>query len=196
MNTLKVVRADNPADAVSCSTTFTGGSAGARHTYGGLTYIASADRMFVFGGVPWCPGGGSESDTWTLDLSNVGNGAAMGWQRMDPTGGGHPCDDDHNSEAAYDPNTQLVFVNDTCGGSGLWSYNFSANSYTQLNSAAANLGLHTTIVIDLEPEVAVAVRRWIGVEDQHRERKQLCGAEFDGERLLRNYERKFAGVGV
>ena len=149
LNTLKVVRADDPAQPTQCNETMPDGSANARHTYGGLVYIPTADRMFLFGGGSYCSSGNSSSDTWTLDLSKVGSGSPNGWQRMDPTNGsGTPCGDFNNSEAAYDPNTDLVFVNDLCGGSGLWSYNWSTNTYVQLNTGAANLGLHTKVVID------------------------------------------------
>jgi hypothetical protein len=149
LTTLKVVRADDPAQPTQCNETMPDGSANARHTYGGLVYIPTADRMFLFGGGSYCSSGNSSSDTWTLDLSKVGSGSPNGWQRMDPTNGsGTPCGDFNNSEAAYDPNTDLVFVNDLCGGSGLWSYNWNTNTYVQLNTGAANLGLHTKVVID------------------------------------------------
>ena len=149
LNSLVVARADDPAQPTQCNETMPDGSANTRHNYGALVYIPTADRMFLFGGGSYCSSGNSSSDTWTLDLTKVGSGSPNGWQRMDPVNGsGTPCGDFNNSEAAYDPNTDLVFVNDSCGGSGLWSYNYSTNTYTQLQTAAANMGLHTRVIID------------------------------------------------
>ena len=64
-------------------------------------------------------------DTWTLNPAQLGSGAPNGWSLKDPTlgnGGVHPDGSLNNMQAAYDPNTGLVFVNDNVGGSGLWSY--------------------------------------------------------------------------
>ena len=149
LNALQVVRADDPAEPTECTETMPDGSANTRHNYGALVYIPTADRMFLFGGGSYCPDGDFSSDTWTVDLSKVGTGSPNGWQRMDPTNGsGTPCGDTNDTEAAYDPNTDLVFVNDSCNFSGLWAYNYSTNTYTQLNSAASNMGLQTRGVID------------------------------------------------
>jgi hypothetical protein len=152
LNTLTVARADDPANPTpTCVVTYSNGTPSSRHTYGGITYIPGSDVMFLFGGGGFCPAGFASSDTWTLNLSQVGSGGMNGWMRMDSTlgnGGVHPCGDFNNSQSAYDPNTQLVFVNDLCGGSGLWTYNFTTNSYTQRSAAAANMTLHEDIVID------------------------------------------------
>ena len=154
LNTLKFARANDPSDPTpTCSAAYSDGRASSRHTYGGLAYIASADKMFVWGGVHWCPGGGFSEDTWTLDLSQVGSGTSgtNGWKQMDSTlgnGGIHPCAGDGNPQAAYDPNTQLVFVNDSCSSGGFWSYNVATNSYTHLNTQPSNLSIHQNTVID------------------------------------------------
>ena len=149
LNSLVVARADDPAQPTLCNETMPDGSANTRHNYGALVYIPTADRMFLFGGGSYCTNGNSSSDTWTLDLTKVGTGSPNGWQRMDPTNGsGTPCGDLNNSEAAYDLNTGLVFVNDLCSGSGLWSYSYSTNTYAHLNAAASNIGLQTRVIID------------------------------------------------
>ncbi len=150
LNSQAVVRADNPSDPTpTCTPGYSDGTPSSSHTYGGLTYIPGADVLFFFGGGGYCPSGFSADDTWTLSLANVGSGAQKGWQNMDATlgnNGVHPCNDYYNSQAAYDPNTQLVFVNDTC--QGLWTYNYSTNSYTFLASAPDNMSLYEDIVID------------------------------------------------
>jgi hypothetical protein len=150
LNTLKMTRANNPADPTpTCADAFSNGTPSSRHTYGGTAYMPNVDKMFVFGGVPFCPGGGFISDTWTLDLSKVGSSGTGGWQQMDSTlgnGGVHPCNDYGNSQAQYDPNTGLVFVDESC--QGLWSYDPTKNAYTFLGSAPSNLSLHEGSVID------------------------------------------------
>ena len=150
LNTLKMTRANNPADPTpTCAAAFSNGTPSSRHTYGGTAYMANVDKMFVFGGVPYCPSGGFISDTWTLNLSQVGSSGSGGWTQMDSTlgnGGAHPCNDFGNSQAQYDPNTGLVFVNDSC--QGMWTYNPNTNSYTLMGAAPSSLSLHEGTVID------------------------------------------------
>ncbi len=150
LNTLKMTRANNPADPTpTCADAFSNGTPSSRHTYGGTAYMPNVDKMYVFGGVPYCPGGGFISDTWTLNLSQVGSSGTGGWTQMDSTlgnGGVHPCNDFGNSQAQYDPNTGLVFVNDSC--QGMWTYDPNANSYTLMGAAPSSLSLHEGTVID------------------------------------------------
>src|SRR5712691_8609853 len=101
-------RLNNPSSpnlpsSSSCPAALSDGNPNSRHTYGGLAYIASVDKMFVFGGSLACAAGNSGGDTWTLDL------ATLAWKRMDPTAGGHPTDN-LAASADYDPNTGLVFL--------------------------------------------------------------------------------------
>ncbi len=141
-NALTLTRLYSPTEPVSqpssasCPTTLGDGKPNSRHTYGGLAYIASVDKMFVFGGSVACAPGNAGGDTWTLDLST------LAWHRQDPANGAGPSDN-LNASADYDPNTQLVFLNDR---SHLWSYNYGTNTYTQL--ASMPLGLDTNSVID------------------------------------------------
>ena len=146
-----VVRANSPADPTpTCTDAFSNGTPSARHTYGGTAYIPAADVMFVFGGVPWCPSGGFISDTWALALSEVGSGGTGGWTQLNPTivgnGGVGPSNQYGNSQMQYDPNTGLVFLNESTYG--LWSYNYSTNTYTFLSNAPSNISLHEGTVID------------------------------------------------
>ncbi len=57
-----------------------------------------------------------------------------------------PSDSDGNAQMQYDPNTGLVFLNESTYG--LWSYSLNTNTYTFLASAPSNIGLHTNTVID------------------------------------------------
>jgi hypothetical protein len=114
------------------------GTPNSRHTYGGLAYIAHADRMFVFGGSLagiGFPGNG----TWTLNLDN------LNWQRMDPVNGGTPAAN-VGAVADYDPNTQSVFLHDTAS---FWQYTFENNTYKNLNpSNSSVISDHNAGVID------------------------------------------------
>lgn len=151
IGTKTVLRMDNPSVPTLCVTEYSDNTPSSRHNYGSLVYVPGADRVFEFGGGGWCNAGFASSDTWTLNPASLGTGAPNGWLARDPTsnpGSTHPDGSLNNMQAAYDPNTGLVFVNDNVGGSGLWSYNVSTNFYTNLNTQPANLQLHTRIVID------------------------------------------------
>ncbi len=151
LNTLKMTRANNPANPTpTCADAFSNGTPSSRHTYGGTVYIPTADEMFVFGGVPYCPSGGFISDSWALALSQVGSSGTGGWTQLNPTivgnGGNGPSNQYGNSQMQYDPNTGLVFLNESTYG--LWSYNASTNTFTSLNTAVSDIGLHQGTVID------------------------------------------------
>jgi Galactose oxidase, central domain len=107
-----------------------------KHTYGGLSYIAHARRMYVYGGGGACKPGGFSTDTWTLDL------AAMTWKRMDPTVGGEPQGGLGASD--YDPVSKRVFLSNQ---SELWDYDFDTNTYRRL-STNASTDYHMTGVVD------------------------------------------------
>ncbi len=151
LNTLQMTRANNPADPTpTCADAFSNGTPSSRHTYGGTVYIPTADEMFVFGGVPYCPSGGFISDTWSLAMSQVGSSGTGGWTQLNPTivgnGGNGPSNQYGNSQMQYDPNTGLVFLDESTYG--LWSYNASTNTYTSLNTALSDISLHQGTVID------------------------------------------------
>src|SRR5271155_1304168 len=151
LNTLKLTRANNPADPTpTCTPAFSNGTPSSRHTYGGTVYMPNVDKMLVFGGVPYCPSGGFISDTWTLEMSQVGSSGAGGWTQLNPTisgnGGVAPDNQFGNAQLQYDPNTQTAILNESTYG--LWSYNATTNTYTHLGSAPSSLSLHEGTVID------------------------------------------------
>lgn len=122
LNTLQMQRLNDPspiADGTGCPASLVDGKPNARHTYGGIAYIAHADRMFAFSGSVANRDGCQTQDTWTLDL------ATLKWKRMDPVNGevpmaGHPVAD-------YDANTGHVFVHDQWRH--LYSYDYDSNRY-------------------------------------------------------------------
>jgi hypothetical protein len=137
--TLQWKRLNDPSPLTPCEETASDGKPNSRHTYGGLAYIADADRLFSFGGVLFCPHGIDTSATWTLGLEN------LEWTRMDPTKGGSPNDENHGTVSAYDPTTKLVYVWDR--STGFWSYDYRKNVYKRLNNQTP-LDLHSNAVID------------------------------------------------
>jgi len=138
--TLQWKRLTDPSPITTCQQTTSDGKPTSRHTYGGLAYLADADRLFSFGGVLFCPHGIDTSATWTLGLEN------LDWTRMDPTKGDSPNDENHGAVSAYDPTTKLVYVWDR--SSGFWSYDYYKNLYKRLNNQTP-LDLHSNAVVDV-----------------------------------------------
>jgi hypothetical protein len=129
----------NPGSPAPCKADRPDGKPNARHTYGGLSYLAHADRMYVFGGIVACTNGGGGNDTWTLDLES------LQWTRMDPHKGLAPRTINGVVMSDYDPNTKLVFMENT---RDFYSYNYDANSYAKLQFDGREISYHMSGVID------------------------------------------------
>ncbi len=142
LNSLTMTRLNNPGPldaSQSCVQALSDGSANARHTYGGLSYIANADKMYVFSGIVACAAGGGSNDTWTLDLPT------LKWTREDPTNGAPPSLALGQAYTDYDPNTQNVFVDAVIN---FFSYNLATNTYKALNNNQGWISTHASAVID------------------------------------------------
>ena len=142
LNNLTMNRLNNPGPldpGQTCVSALSDGTANARHTYGGLSYIAHADKMYVFSGIVACTNGGGTNDTWTLDLPT------LTWKREDPTTGAPPSLALGQGYSDYDPNTKNVFVDAVINFS---SYNFDTNTYTSLNGSQNWISAHASAVID------------------------------------------------
>jgi hypothetical protein len=140
MSDQKLTRLNNPgpvADPAANQVALSNGTPNSRHTYGGLTYIAHADRMFVYGGDPAATFGFASNDTWTLNL------ATLQWQRMDPTSGGPPANA-YGVVSDYDPNTRNVYLHD---GQTFWQYTYETNTYKSLDSSST-ITIYNAAVID------------------------------------------------
>ncbi len=142
LKTLKLERLTNPSPPNKyqgpCIATLPDGKPNSRHTYGGLAYIAHADKMYVFGGSLACSGGSGDSDTWTLDLGT------LQWKRMAGNGGGQLVGWNLGALSDYDPVSKLVYLSDR---KGFYSYSYETDSYKQLNSDAY-VTLDVNAVID------------------------------------------------
>jgi hypothetical protein len=97
------------------------GTPNSRHTYSGLAYIAHADRFFGQAGSLAGVGFAKCDRSWTFDF------AAKKWTDRAPAtspGGGFGVN------CSYDPATKKLWWG---GGSGLWSYDYDANTWTKHN---------------------------------------------------------------
>ena len=142
LNNLTMSRLNNPSPldaSQSCVSSLSDGKANARHTYGGLSYITHADKMFVFSGIVACAAGGGTNDTWTLDLPT------LTWTREDPTKGAPPSLALGQAYTDYDPNSKNVFVDAVIN---FFSYNFDTNTYTALNNSQNWVSAHASAVVD------------------------------------------------
>ncbi len=145
LNQLSMMRLNDPSPLypgpppLPCNSAMPDGKPNARHTYGGLTYIAHADRMYVFGGIVACTNGGGSDDTWTLDLKT------LKWSSMDPHKGQQPRTIIGVTMSDYDPNTKLVFMQNL---RDFYSYNYDTNFYSRLQFDQRDVSYHMTAVID------------------------------------------------
>ncbi len=136
--------------STGCPAALADGNPNTRETFNGLVYLENVDRMWVFNGALACANGLHAQDTWTLDMKT------LQWQRMDPVNGS-PTPVQSVGEtyqiAAYDPNTQTVFMN---WGNALWQYTYSTNSYAVLNTNSS-VPVGATGVIDPKRKLFVFV---------------------------------------
>jgi len=102
------------------------GTPNSRHTYGGLAYIAHADRFFGQAGALAGIGFANCSRTWTFDF------VAKQWANRNPAttpGGGI------GGNCSYDPATRKVWWCSASGSfAGLWSYDYDTNAWAKHNS--------------------------------------------------------------
>ncbi len=130
----------NP-DTSQCPAALPSGNPNGRHTYNQLAYISFADRMLAFNGSLSCQTGAHLNDLWTLAFAN------LSWQRMDPAVGAQQPDDYYDYPGglvAYDPNTQLVFIDNL---EMLFTYNFQTNTYTRVQPNTTP-PFNSTMVVD------------------------------------------------
>lgn len=147
LNTLSIKRVIDPSPATSqssCSSSLPDGTPVSRHTYGGLSYIAHADRMFSAGGA-MAPCGSADMATWTYDF------AAQRWQKVI---GSSPLSVNYGFMSAYDPQTKNVLVKDR---TDFYAYSLETNKYTKLNSASQDVSLYFSGALDTKRRKFVMV---------------------------------------
>lgn len=147
LNSLRMERLNDPSPINStskCVETLSDGKPNSRHTYGGLAYIAHANRLFSFGGsLNQC--GFFGNATWTLDL------ATLEWRNMSPVGGTPAAMP--GAIADYDPNSHSVFLHDTAD---FWQYDYDKNRYKKVGGNQA-INYHMNGVIDPKRKIFFAI---------------------------------------
>ncbi len=141
LNRLRTMRLTDPsplANSDCAAETAPDGAPVARHTYGGVAYIAAADKIFLHGGGTF-PCGLSVA-TWVFDPGT------LKWTRKDPTQGTRiePSCCNYINFSAYDNRTGKVYLFD---GEKFWSYDYEANSYTLL-ATQPGVDYHVSAVLD------------------------------------------------
>jgi len=105
-----------------------------RHTYGGIEYIASSDKLFIFGGSVY-NSGSAVGGVWTFDLSAAAQGNPITnskyWsQRSDKNAPPAGLDD----FAVYDPITDRVFFHKTSSPGLLGSFHDATDTWASHSS--------------------------------------------------------------
>jgi len=116
-----------------------------RHTYGGLEYIESHDRFFVFGGAPDNDVGVSGiRGTWLLDLNRLAsNGYSPSLWKEGTAVNEPPSRVDDN--AVYDPVSGKVYYHYGPSTSGWGAYDFANDQWERLNFLGTGNGVRTVI---------------------------------------------------
>lgn len=152
LNQMSLARLNDPSPLapgpapLPCIAELPDGKPNARHTYGGLSYVAHADRMYVFGGILACTNGGGTNDTWTLDLET------LKWTRMDGGTKSLPRTINGVVMSDYDPNSKLVYLHNT---RDFYSYDAQTNKYARLQFDGREVSYHMSAVIDPVRELFV-----------------------------------------
>lgn len=158
LNTQKMLRLDMPSVSTSaCVETDTDGTPTSRHTYGGVSYVPTMDKMFMHGGALW-PCGHQTVATWFLDfpklISNGTSATGVGaWARQDPVSGTPVTEDccNYQNFGDYDPNTDKIFFSDDYY---FWRYDPHTNTMTRLNGLNG-MPYHPSAVIDYDHKLYI-----------------------------------------
>jgi hypothetical protein len=94
------------------------GRPSSRHTYSGVTFHVSADKVFISGGSLWSATGGGSRGAWTFDVP------ARAWERRADAPGSQVT-----AMVAYDPVTGLVFS--LLQNGTLAAYDYKKNSWAK-----------------------------------------------------------------
>ena len=103
-----------------------------RESYAGMAFLSNLNRMYISGGALACLQGHGSGSTWTIALENLSN--ATLWQHEDPSITGPTpgsIGGSYGNIADYDPNSGLLFLNDTAA---MYTYNYQTNTYSQITS--------------------------------------------------------------
>jgi chitodextrinase len=151
LNTLTISTLDKASDVSGINTnaqdydTCPDGTACPRHTYGGIVYDPTSGKLMFQGGGLTGPGDLGHS-TWALTISCLNpNATGVGcWSRLTPTVTGGSLSNNFGNLAAYDLNTDSVWVWETTQSQtgNLWQYNRSSNTYSNRATYGSTSGAY------------------------------------------------------
>jgi hypothetical protein len=131
-----------------------------RASYGGMTFIPTANVMYVIDGALACAQGNGSTATWTISLNGLSNSSVWTYMNSSMNGpqpgvfpllGGSPL----GTIAVYDPNSGLVFASDS---SALFTYNYQTNTSTRITAVQGFLtSIYLSGAIDPVRKLFVAV---------------------------------------
>jgi hypothetical protein len=125
-----------------------------RHTYGGLAYIASADRFWAYDGAPDSEVGrcGVEG-TWTLNLAARYSAREYSPSHWELRSRENEPNRDCDQAAAYDPTSgNVIFKSPT----GTFTYNFEQDRWARVSNAGRR-NASVSLAVDPERRVLVEV---------------------------------------
>ena len=118
---------------MDCAEKHASGNPRSRHTYGGLLYLPTLDRLWAHGGALACGAGGDSDSTWLFDPNT------NTWLDTAATGtisGGYYST--LQEAAVFDSLTNQVYL--VPGSSQLARYDVAGNSWSELDDAQSNWG--------------------------------------------------------
>jgi hypothetical protein len=154
LSTLTIQRIVEPSPVVSqssCNSALPDGLPAARHTYGGLAYIAHLDSFFATGGSLSTCGGGDKA-SWTYNF---------GTRQWAMKVASSPMQSFYGTIAAYDPATRKVYVKDQ---GALYAYSPDSNSYTKVADTGAT-DYHLAGALDTKRRKLVMLGRGVQIVD-------------------------------
>ena len=130
----RVVEPSSQTSQSNCSSGLPDGTPTSRHTYGGLTFIAHADKFYATAG-SLAPCGVGDPATWTY---------AFGVKKWTMNVAKSPMESYYGTMAAYDAATKHVYVKDLAS---LYTYEPDTNTYVKV---AGNMPVdyHLSAAID------------------------------------------------
>ncbi len=140
---------DIPPPQGPCQLAYRDGNPVSRHTYDGLEYLASVDRLWLIGGSLYCSTGGAGSDTWLFDPE------ARTWNRRSD----FPDRGRLEMVSAYDPVSGHVFINGMESWFGLWEYDPVADRWIRRGQHPAGGSGGMTAAIDPKRRKFIAMGR-------------------------------------
>jgi MYXO-CTERM domain-containing protein len=145
---LKWSRAWGPEPVVTdipgtCSSTYTGGTPSARHTYGGLVFIPTTGRLWASGGFRFCGNTGADTVTWLFDPT------AQKWSQ-----GANALEAVGTPSAAWDPTGKRVLYQ---AQNLLQAYDPATNQYAKIGDVDGGFWATAHSAVDVEHNLFLAV---------------------------------------